>query len=81
MMLFALGIGFSVLLALLGGEPKADGFELLLLFLILFFGLMQMVCFFILGSYIKIIFGEVKRRPLYIIEKQIGGKSIRSLDK
>ncbi len=44
-----------------------------LLVVILFFGSVQMISVGILGEYIARLFAEVKRRPIYIIDKVIGG--------
>jgi dolichol-phosphate mannosyltransferase len=38
---------------------------------IIFFGGVQLLCLGILGSYLAIVFDEVKRRPQYIIQESI----------
>lgn len=49
------------------------GYASLLVF-ILFFGSVQMISAGILGEYLARLFVEVKRRPLYVVDENVGGK-------
>lgn len=52
-------------------SPPPPGWTTLIL-LVLFFGGMQSLFMGIIGEYIANIYGEVKMRPLWVIDKQIG---------
>ncbi len=43
-----------------------------LLISVLFFGGVQLVCLGIIGEYVGRIYGEVKRRPLYLVKERLG---------
>ncbi len=60
-----------VIKTLLYGDPVA-GFPTLVTS-ILFIGGVQLLCLGIIGEYIGRIYGESKRRPLYVIDRQVGG--------
>jgi len=40
-----------------------------------FLGGVQLLCIGIIGEYLAKIYVEVKRRPAYFVERQVGGKS------
>ena len=43
-----------------------------LLVAVLFLGGVQLICLGILGAYLGRIYGEVKRRPLYLVKERLG---------
>jgi len=63
---------YTVLYFLYPGAPR--GFQTLLL-AVLFLGSVQLICFSILAQYQGIMFDEIKKRPKYIVEKVLNGKS------
>ena len=70
--LFGIGISFTyfiyLLITKLFTNHVPQGFTTII-FVVIFFGCLQLVCMGILGQYIIRIFFEAKGRPLYIIEQ------------
>ena len=70
-----LGIGYAFALRLLT-DVWIEGWTLLLI-AILFLGGVQLVLIGIFGEYLGRIYGEVKRRPLYLVAERLGFTSDR----
>lgn len=66
---FAYGL-FIIISHLLFGDP-VQGWTTLII-VILFFAGVQLISVGVLGEYVARIFGEVKRRPLYLVRSQAG---------
>ena len=73
--LAAAGIAYAVVLRLFTAA-WVPGWSLLLIS-ILFLGGLQLVVLGILGEYVGRIYGEVKRRPLYLVKERLGFPPIR----
>jgi len=72
-----LGILITVIERLIGVEGLVKGWASILV-AILFIGGVQLICMGIIGEYVGRIYGESKRRPLYIVRERMGFQS-RSL--
>ncbi|MGD0428860.1 MAG: glycosyltransferase family 2 protein [Candidatus Acidiferrales bacterium] len=72
-----LGILITVIERLLGVEGLVRGWASLLV-AILFLGGVQLICMGIIGEYVGRIYGESKRRPLYVVRERMGfeGRSV-----
>ena len=66
-----LGILITVIERLLGVEGLVRGWASLLV-AILFLGGVQLICMGIIGEYVGRIYGEAKRRPLYVVKERMG---------
>jgi polyisoprenyl-phosphate glycosyltransferase len=66
-----LGILITVVERLLGVEGLVRGWASLLV-AILFLGGVQLICMGIIGEYVGRIYGESKRRPLYVVRERMG---------
>jgi len=66
-----LGILITVIERLLGVEGLVKGWASLLV-AILFLGGVQLICMGIIGEYVGRIYGESKRRPLYVVRERMG---------
>ena len=66
---------FMVKTAILGAE--VPGFPSLIVSVMFFSGI-QLIFLGIIGEYVGRIFAEVKRRPLYIVNEEIGGSPSRA---
>jgi polyisoprenyl-phosphate glycosyltransferase len=66
-----LGILITVIERLLGVEGLVRGWASLLV-AILFLGGVQLICMGIIGEYVGRIYGESKRRPLYVVKERMG---------
>jgi dolichol-phosphate mannosyltransferase len=66
-----LGILITVIERLLGVEGLVRGWASLLV-AILFLGGVQLICMGIIGEYVGRIYGESKRRPLYVVKELMG---------
>src|SRR5271155_489478 len=66
-----LGILITVIERLLGVEGLVKGWASLLV-AILFLGGVQLICMGIIGEYVGRIYGEAKRRPLYVVRERMG---------
>jgi len=66
-----LGILITVVERLLGVEGLVRGWASLLV-AILFLGGVQLICMGIIGEYVGRIYGESKRRPLYVVKERMG---------
>ncbi len=66
-----LGILITVIERLLGVEGLVKGWASLLV-AILFLGGVQLICMGIIGEYVGRIYGESKRRPLYVVKERMG---------
>ena len=65
------GILITVVERLMGVEGLVKGWASILV-AILFVGGVQLICMGIIGEYIGRIYGESKRRPLYVVRERIG---------
>src|ERR1700734_1916126 len=74
-----LGILITVVERLMGVEGLVKGWASILV-AILFIGGVQLICMGIIGEYVGRIYGESKRRPLYVVRERMGfeaqGRSI-----
>jgi hypothetical protein len=66
-----LGILITVIERLLGAEGLVRGWASLLV-AILFLGGVQLIGMGIIGEYVGRIYGESKRRPLYVVRERLG---------
>ena len=66
-----LGILITVVERLMGVEGLVKGWASILV-AILFIGGVQLICMGIIGEYIGRIYGESKRRPLYVVRERMG---------
>ena len=66
-----LGILITVVERLMGVEGLVKGWASILV-AILFIGGVQLICMGIIGEYVGRIYGESKRRPLYVVRERIG---------
>jgi polyisoprenyl-phosphate glycosyltransferase len=66
-----MGILITVIERLLGVEGLVRGWASLLV-AILFIGGVQLICMGIIGEYVGRIYGESKRRPLYVVRERMG---------
>jgi polyisoprenyl-phosphate glycosyltransferase len=66
-----LGIFFAVVERLLGVPGLVKGWTSMVT-AILFIGGVQLICLGIIGEYVGRIYGESKRRPLYVLRERIG---------
>jgi dolichol-phosphate mannosyltransferase len=69
-----LGILVTVLERLIGMEGLVKGWASILV-AILFIGGVQLICLGIIGEYVGRIYGESKRRPLYVVRERLGFSS------
>ena len=65
------GILITVVERLMGVEGLVKGWASILV-AILFIGGVQLICMGIIGEYVGRIYGESKRRPLYVVRERIG---------
>jgi dolichol-phosphate mannosyltransferase len=66
-----LGIVVTVIERLIGMEGLVKGWASILV-AILFIGGVQLICLGIIGEYVGRIYGESKRRPLYVVRERMG---------
>jgi glycosyltransferase involved in cell wall biosynthesis len=66
-----LGILVTVIERLIGMEGLVKGWASILV-AILFIGGVQLICLGIIGEYVGRIYGESKRRPLYVVRERMG---------
>lgn len=66
-----LGILITVVERLMGAEGLVKGWASILV-TILFIGGVQLICMGIIGEYVGRIYGESKRRPLYVVRERMG---------
>lgn len=66
-----LGILVAVIEKLLGVEGLVKGWTSMVI-AILFIGGVQLICLGIIGEYVGRIYGESKKRPLYVIRERTG---------
>ncbi len=66
-----LGILITVIEKLMGAEGLVKGWASVLV-AILFIGGVQLICMGIIGEYVGRIYGESKRRPLYLVQDKLG---------
>ena len=66
-----LGVVITVVERLMGVEGLVKGWASVLV-AILFIGGVQLICMGIIGEYIGRIYGESKRRPLYVVRERMG---------
>jgi polyisoprenyl-phosphate glycosyltransferase len=66
-----LGILITVIERLMGVEGLVKGWASILV-AVLFIGGVQLICMGIIGEYIGRIYGETKRRPLYVVRERMG---------
>lgn len=71
-----LGILYALILRLFT-EAWVTGWTLLFI-AVLFMGGVQLICLGIIGEYIGRIYGEVKRRPLYLVKERLGADATQS---
>ncbi len=64
------GILYAVTMRLFTNE-WVTGWTLLFI-AVLFMGGVQLICLWLIGEYVGRIFGEVKRRPLYVVQERLG---------
>jgi polyisoprenyl-phosphate glycosyltransferase len=66
-----LGILITVIERMMGVEGLVKGWASILV-AVLFIGGVQLICMGIIGEYIGRIYGETKRRPLYVVRERMG---------
>jgi glycosyltransferase involved in cell wall biosynthesis len=74
-----LGILITVVERLMGVEGLVKGWASILV-AILFIGGVQLICMGIIGEYVGRIYGESKRRPLYVVRERLGFSAKRSTE-
>jgi dolichol-phosphate mannosyltransferase len=72
-----LGILVTVIERLIGMEGLVKGWASILV-AVLFIGGVQLICLGIIGEYVGRIYGESKRRPLYVVREKLGFEAKRS---
>jgi dolichol-phosphate mannosyltransferase len=71
-----LGILITVVERLIGVEGLVKGWASMVV-AVLFIGGVQLICIGIIGEYVGRIYGESKRRPLYVVRQKLGFESAR----